>query len=151
MNKNPQRRLMVTTGLVVAVLTVSGIAYAATSDPTQTAAATQTTLSLTTTGDQTATDTGATGVAEEPLTGDLAAQVTTAAEAAVPGGTVIRVETDAQGAAYEAHMTDADGNPITVTFDENLNVVATETGGHGPGHGHGGRVADQPSTADLGA
>jgi hypothetical protein len=90
--------------------------------------------------------------AEEPLTGDLADRVTAAAEAAVPGGTVERVETDAQGAAYEAHMTDADGNPVTVTFDEDLNVVETRTGmpGDHGGRGHHGRLdADDtgPDTA----
>lgn len=96
-------------------------------------------LSSTTSDDQTVTDAGDHGFAEEPfagdpgvveelLTGDLADQVTAAAEAAVPDGTVVRVETDAQGAAYEAHMTDADGNPITVTFDEDLNVLTTEQG-----------------------
>jgi hypothetical protein len=38
-----------------------------------------------------------------------------AALARVSGGTIERVETDADGhAAYEAHMTDADGNRITV-------------------------------------
>ncbi len=65
---------------------------------------------------------------EESLTGDVAAQVTTAAEAAVPGGTVLRVETDDHGAAYEAHMTDAAGNPVTVTFAEDFSVIAPEAG-----------------------
>lgn len=27
-----------------------------------------------------------------------------------------------------AHVTDADGNPITVTFDEDLNVVSIDQG-----------------------
>jgi hypothetical protein len=88
---------------------------------------------------------GGTKVAEEPLTGDLATQVTAAAEAAVPGGTVRRVETDAHGAAYEAHMTDADGNPVTVTFDENLDLVETITG---PRSGHGGRRHHDPLDED---
>jgi hypothetical protein len=65
---------------------------------------------------------------EEALTGDVATQVTAAAQAAVPGGTIERVETDADGAAYEAHMTDADGNPVTVTFDENFAVVEIQQG-----------------------
>ncbi len=52
---------------------------------------------------------------ETPLTGDALAKVTAAAKAKVPGGQVIRVETDADGnAAYEAHMTDAGGAPVTV-------------------------------------
>jgi hypothetical protein len=65
---------------------------------------------------------------ETPLTGDALAKVTAAAEAKVPGGTIIRVETDADGhAKYEAHMTDASGNPITVYVDDSYNVVSTET------------------------
>ena len=63
---------------------------------------------------------------------------------AVPGGTVQRVETDAEGDAYEAHMLDANGNPVTVKFDKDFNVTKTETGGPGgPGHGRG----DQPPAA----
>jgi hypothetical protein len=65
---------------------------------------------------------------ETVLTGDALAKVTAAAEAKVPGGTIIRVETDADGhAKYEAHMTDASGNPITVYVDASYQVVSTET------------------------
>ena len=65
---------------------------------------------------------------ETVLTGDALAKVTAAAEAKVPGGTVIRVETDADGhAKYEAHMTDASGNPTTVYVDDSYNVVSTGT------------------------
>ena len=65
---------------------------------------------------------------ETVLTGDALAKVTAAAEAKVPGGTIIRVETDADGhAKYEAHMTDASGNPITVYVDESFAVVSTGT------------------------
>lgn len=74
---------------------------------------------------------GQNGVKEELLTGDLAAKATSAALAAVPGSTIERVETDAEGAAYEAHMTKADGSHVTVKFDSNMNVTATENG-----HGH---------------
>jgi hypothetical protein len=64
---------------------------------------------------------------ETRLTGDALAKVTAAAEAKVPGGTIIRVETDADGhAKYEAHMTDASGNPITVYVDASYKVVSTE-------------------------
>jgi hypothetical protein len=58
--------------------------------------------------------------------------VTAAAEAKVSGGTVIRVETDADGnAAYEAHMTNADGTPVTVYVDKDFNVVSVDSGGPG--------------------
>jgi hypothetical protein len=41
--------------------------------------------------------------------------VTELAKAKVAGGTVVRVETDADGnSAYEAHMVKADGSPATV-------------------------------------
>jgi len=63
---------------------------------------------------------------ETPLTGDALAKVTAAAQAKVPGGTIIRVETDADGhAKYEAHMTDASGNPITVYVNDAFAVVGT--------------------------
>lgn len=71
---------------------------------------------------------GANGTKEELLTGDDAAKVTAAAQAAVPGGTVERVETDAEGAAFEAHVTKADGSDVTVKFDANFNVTSTEDG-----------------------
>ena len=58
----------------------------------------------------------------------LAAQLKQKALAAVPGGTVYRIETDADGATYEAHMTKADGAEVTVKFDKNLNVTGTESG-----------------------
>ncbi|HEU0336744.1 MAG TPA: PepSY domain-containing protein [Gaiellaceae bacterium] len=65
---------------------------------------------------------------ETALTGDTAAKVRAAAEAKVPGGTVVRVETDADGhAAYEAHMTKADGTPVTVYVDEQFEVVGVES------------------------
>ena len=64
---------------------------------------------------------------ETPLTGDALAKVTAVAESKVPGGTVVRVETDADGhAKYEAHMTDADGNPVTVYVNEDFEYVSTE-------------------------
>ena len=72
---------------------------------------------------------GANGTKEELLTGDTKTQAEAAALAAVPGGTVERVETDAEGATYEAHMTEASGNHVTVKLDANFAVTGTETGG----------------------
>jgi hypothetical protein len=69
---------------------------------------------------------------ETLLTGTTASKVSQLALAKVPGGTIVRVETDADGhAAYEAHMVDASGNPVTVYVDANLNVVSAESGGPG--------------------
>jgi hypothetical protein len=64
---------------------------------------------------------------ETLLTGDAASKVTAAANARVSGGTVVRVETDADGnAAYEAHMTDANGSPVTVYVNKSFDVVGVE-------------------------
>jgi uncharacterized membrane protein YkoI len=66
---------------------------------------------------------------ETLLTGDTAAKVRQLALAKVPGGTVIRVETDADGnAAYEAHMVKADGTPATVYVSKQFEVVSVQTG-----------------------
>ncbi len=65
---------------------------------------------------------------EKSVSSDLAAQLKAKALAAVPGGTVYRVETDAGDAAYEAHMTKSDGTLVTVKFDKNLTVTAVEDG-----------------------
>ena len=63
---------------------------------------------------------------ETPLTGDNAAKATAAALAKLPGSTVVRVETDADGGVYEAHVTKADGSPATVIFDKDFNVTAVQ-------------------------
>ena len=65
---------------------------------------------------------------ETLLTGDTEAKVRAAALAEVSGGTIVRVETDADGnAAYEAHMTKSDGTPVTVYVDKQYNVVSVAT------------------------
>lgn len=71
---------------------------------------------------------GTNGVKEELLTGDTATKVTAAAQAAVPGGTIERVETDAEGSPYEAHMRTSDGKEVTVKVDASFNVTSTEDG-----------------------
>jgi uncharacterized membrane protein YkoI len=83
---------------------------------------------------------GANGVKEELLTGDTAEKAKAAALAAVPDGTIQRVETDAEGAVYEAHMVKSDGTQVTVKMDASFNVTGIETGG--PGRG---APAGQPS------
>ena len=70
----------------------------------------------------------ANGITEALLTGDTAAKVKAVALAAVPGGTVQRVENDAEGSPYEAHVTKADGTNVTVKVDSNFNVTSTEAG-----------------------
>jgi hypothetical protein len=82
---------------------------------------------------------GSNGVTEELLTGDAAEKATAAALAAVPDGTIQRVENDAEGDVYEAHMVKADGTQVTVKMDADFNVTGIETGGSG------GRPASQPN------
>ena len=70
----------------------------------------------------------ANGKTETVLTGDDLAKATSAAEAAVPGATAQRAETDAEGAAYEVHMTKSDGSVVTVKLDSSFNVTGTVDG-----------------------
>jgi hypothetical protein len=68
------------------------------------------------------------GPGETLLTDGTATKVKAAALAAVPGGTVIRVETDSDGSAYEAHVRKADGSIVTVKVDDAFKVTSTESG-----------------------
>jgi hypothetical protein len=109
-----------------------GIASAASGDSSSSSATTTTTQSAPAApgppGANGGTPWGRQRSDETPLTGDALAKVTAVAKEKVPGGTVIRVETDADGnAKYEAHMTDADGNPVTVYVDANYDYVSTES------------------------
>jgi hypothetical protein len=70
----------------------------------------------------------ANGITEEVLTGDQATRATAAAQAAVPDGTIERVETDAEGAAFEAHVVKADGSHVTVKLNSDFSVASIETG-----------------------
>ena len=70
----------------------------------------------------------ANGITETLLTGDALTKAKAAAEAAVPGATAQRAETDAEGAAYEVHMTKSDGSIVTVKLDSNFNVTKTIDG-----------------------
>lgn len=70
----------------------------------------------------------ANGITEQELTGDDATQAIAAAQAAEPDATVVRAETDAEGAAYEVHMTRSDGTEITVKLDSSFTVTETVTG-----------------------
>ena len=70
----------------------------------------------------------ANGITETELTGDDAAKAIAAAQAAVPGASVERAETDAEGAAYEVHMAKSDGSEVTVKLDSSFNVTETING-----------------------
>ena len=107
----------------------------------------------TTTGSTTTTRSG--HVPETELTGDVLAKVRAAATAKA-GGTVDSATTENDGsdaaAAYEAHVTKADGSRVTVILDSTFNVLSVETGGHGgPGGSgrHGGGNGETPLTGDV--
>jgi uncharacterized membrane protein YkoI len=96
-------------------------------------ASAQTATSSTTAATATAPDPSqgghvANGITEALLTGDTAAKVTAAAQGAVSGATVDRVENDAEGATYEAHMTKSDGSKVTVKVNADFSVASVENG-----------------------
>ncbi len=66
------------------------------------------------------------GSGETALTGDTATKVTDAATAAYPGATINRVETDSDG-VYEAHLTTAAGDKVTVEIGADFTVTGTES------------------------
>jgi len=86
---------------------------------------------------------GQNGTKEVLLTGDTADKVRAAAQAAVPGATIQRVETDAEGSPYEAHVVKSDGTNVTVKVDNNYKVTNIENDGAGFGHGHAGPPPSQ--------
>jgi ABC-type transport system substrate-binding protein len=139
---NPIRKAVVSVAVVGSTLlgvalgaaAISGSASAQTATSTPAASA----QAAPTTPDGTPRDPSkgghvANGITEALLTGDTAVKVKAAALEAVPGGTVQRVENDAEGATYEAHMTKADGTQVTVLLDESFKV--TEVKECGPGGG----------------
>jgi hypothetical protein len=68
---------------------------------------------------------GANGQREKPLSGDVADKVRAAALAKVDGGTVERVETDADhGSPYEAHVRKSDGTELEVLVNKSFEVTA---------------------------
>lgn len=74
---------------------------------------------------------GANGVREQPLSGDVAEKVRAAALAKVDGGTVERVETDADhGSPYEAHVRRADGTELEVLVNKDFSVTAVNELSH---------------------
>src|SRR2546427_1907946 len=76
---------------------------------------------------------------ETLLTDGTANKVRAAALAAVPGGTIIRVETDSAGSPYEAHVRKPDGSIVTVKIDKSFKVTSTHSG-------FGARPADSNGT-----
>ena len=68
---------------------------------------------------------GANGQREQPLSGDVASKVRAPALAKVDGGTIERVETDADhGSPYEAHVRKSDGTELEVLVNKSFDVTA---------------------------
>ena len=132
---------LVGAGLAAGVIGATAVGASAASSDT-TSAATTTTLQSVPAG-AAASGTASSGTAQAPrgpggatpvrsdestLSVALTAKLKAAALTAVPGGTVVRVESDAGDATYEAHMTKADGDVVTVKFDASGAVTAVEQG-----------------------
>jgi hypothetical protein len=131
-----RRRILASAGLIASGLVAGGVLagthVAGAATPTATASAPATAPAN---GFNPATVNH--GPNETLLTDGNATKATAAAKAAVPGGTIIRVETDSGGAVYEAHMKKADGSYVTVKMDKNFKVTAIQDGfgAGGPGQG----------------
>ncbi len=122
--------LIVSAAAVGAAIGGAGIASAASTGSSSTTAASSAASSGTQAADPA---TLSHGPGETLLTGTTAAKLKAAALAAVPGATIIRVETDSAGSPYEAHVTKADGTQVTLKFDASFKVTSTEQGfGGGP-------------------
>jgi len=148
MIRNPKklRRVMVSSALLAGVtLGGAGVASAATGSTATTTPSSSTSTSGAPAGAPAGTPpagapdpaTMTHGPNETLLTGTDLAQATAAAEAAEPGATVVRAETDSSGdATYEVHMKKADGTYVTVELDSSFKVTGTATGfGAGPAGG----------------
>lgn len=135
----PRRRWIKQVGFTAAGLIAGGILGISVLAGAQTPSSSPSTAA-TTPADQSGLDPAKMGHGpdETLLTGTTASKVRAAALKAVPGATVIRVETDSEGSPYEAHLKKADGTFVTVKVDKSFNVTDTEEGFGGPG-GHGPR------------
>ena len=130
--KPPRRsRRLVAAGLVVSgllaggVLAGSQVANAANTSSTSGASTSAATSAPNGGGDPV---TMKHGPGETLLTDGTASKVKAAALAAVPGGTIIRVETDSAGSPYEAHVQKSDGSIVTVKIDDSFSVTSTQSG-----------------------
>jgi hypothetical protein len=129
-------------------LTAAALPANAATVPAASGAATSGTPAQTAAPDPTKGGHQANGITETLLTGDTAAKVKAAVLAADPGATIQRMENDAEGAVYEAHILKSDGSMATVKLDASFNVTGTETGGPG---GAGGPGAPQGTPGTQGS
>jgi hypothetical protein len=141
-------RYMITGGAVVlaAGLGTAGVASAATSH-------TSTTINVKLPAAASDRPDGAPGAphgtAEASLTGATLTSAVASANAAVPNSTVVRAETDTQGASYEVQLKKADGTYVTMKENASFVVTSTQTGFGTPPAGamNGGRLPDGAPTS----
>ena len=129
MNGSRTKSWLVTSALVAgSVIGGAGIAHAASNDSSSTGSSStgSATAQAPPQGQDPSTMTN--GPGETLLTGTEADQVTAASKAAVPDGTIIRVETDNEGSAFEAHVKKADGTIVTLKFDSSYKLTDTIDG-----------------------
>src|SRR4051794_1283448 len=92
---------------------------------------------------------GGHGPGETLLTDGTADKVKKAAEDKVPGGKVLRVETDSDGSPYEAHVQKSDGSQVVVKVNKDFNVTDVQKfpgrGDGPPGAGSGGSGTGYPA------
>ncbi len=134
MSTHPARKVLLGVGALGALaLGGSALADAASQDSTQQQGSTTTAQNTATRsrppgGGPPGAHVGRNGQRETALTGDTASKVKAAALAKVPGGTVERVETDADhGSPYEAHVRKADGTELEVLVNKDFQVTAVNT------------------------
>jgi hypothetical protein len=157
MATNPGRAKswLLTSALIAGgVLGGAGIAHAATDSGSSSSSSSSTDAAATATAPQQGQDpsTMTNGPGETLLTGTEADQVTAAAKAAIPDGTIIRVETDSEGATYEAHVKKADGAIATLKFDSSFKVTDTIDGfGAAPQGAPGQATSGSSSTSGASA
>jgi hypothetical protein len=128
-----RRRILASAGLIASGLVAGGILAGTHVAGAATPTATASTPAATAPANGGDPATVSHGPNETLLTDGNATKATAAAKAAVPGATIIRVETDSGGAVYEAHMKKADGSYVTVKMDKNFKVTSVDNGfGAGP-------------------
>ena len=158
MSANPKRlRHALVTGAIVAgaSLGAAGIASAATGSTISTSGSSTTSAPSAGSASTLPAGTGADpatmthGPNETLLTGTDLQKATAAATAAVPGATVIRVETNSSGVSpFEVHMKKADGSYVTVVLDSNFAATTTISGfGAGPAGSPAPAGTASPSTS----
>jgi hypothetical protein len=126
--KPSRRRRLASAGLVASGLVVGGILAGSHLAGAQSASSSTTPSTSAAASSNTDPATVSHGPGETLLTDSTANKVKAAALDAVPGGTIIRVETDSAGSPYEAHVRKSDGSIVTVKVDKDFKVTSTESG-----------------------